>query len=208
VIRATRDELSKIKTIDVPHVGLCKLELLEKPWFRDGTWAFSVDVLFPDDRTSIMLGIASMGSGIGEEAARLPLPEPDFEDPVDKEFPPEHQRAWFALLEELDSHLGALGLSRFGAAPDYLLVDDYYPSTGVSGTLLRPKWVTKSLADSCQQVLSRHSGYDFWIAFDLAFDRPEYRGSKERLVIREDRIVLDLNLERLRSEFPDELRWE
>lgn len=43
--------------------------------------------------------------------------------------------------------------------------------------------------------------------FELNFGDPRYHGRKESLTIRGDRVVLDMNLERLKQEFGEEFKW-
>jgi hypothetical protein len=136
------------------------------------------------------------------------LPEPDFEDDLEKEFPKEHQEAWFKLHGELEDLLTEMGLTGgYEDGSDFYLIDDYYPSRGISGSLHKPGVVTVDLVRRCQELLQQHSGWDFWIQFDLDFKDPRYKGKDERVLIREDRVVYDWDKERLLREFPGEFVW-
>jgi hypothetical protein len=207
--RALQARFSEIGEVVVPSIGRCRVESVLDPHIHNGTWSFTFDLQFPNSYSSMTFGVFTFGSCLLEDTDELQLPEVDFEDQTDKEFPKEHQDAWFNLLEALREGLEERGLKVSSADErDFHLVEDYYPSRGISGTLHSPKIVTTDLALWCQALLRQHAGWRFWIQFDLGFSRPEYMGYDERLLIREDRIVLDMNLERLRTEFPNEFRWD
>jgi hypothetical protein len=207
--RALQARFSEMGEVAVPSIGTCRVENVLDPYIHNGAWSFTFDLQFPNSYSSMTFGVFTFGSCLLGDTEGLQLPEVDFEDPTDTEFPKEHQDAWFNLLDALREGLKERGLKDSAADDwDFHLVDDYYPSRGVSGTLHKPQAVTADLALWCQSLLRQHGGWRFWIQFDLGFSRPEYMGRDERLLIREDRIVLDMNLARLRTEFPNEFLWE
>jgi hypothetical protein len=209
VMKAVAEQLAKIPSIKVPHVGRCTIDNVEPPGIHAGNWSFNFDVKFPKSSSQLTLCVFTSGSCLLDDVERLKLPPPDFEDDLEKEFPKEHQEAWVALREALYKELKSLGLKAGSTkGSDYLLVDDYYPSRGISGSLHKPKIVTSKLAARCQELLKKHGGWDFWIQFDLYFKDRRYKGKHEHLLIREDRIVLDANIARLEREFPGEFAWD
>jgi hypothetical protein len=206
--QAMRDHLLKTRAVKVPHVGACAFENVQDPEIHNGNWSFTFDLRFPNSGSSMTLGFLTFGSCLMSDAEQLSLPTADFEDPLDKEFPREHQEAWYKLRDALREELLSLGFSDDLNNGDFYLIDDYYPSRGISGSLRRPSLVTPKLAAQCQMLLRRHTGWDFWIQFDLDFRDPRHKGRDEGLLIREDRIVPDLNVSRLKQEFPGEFTWK
>jgi hypothetical protein len=194
--------------IDVPHIGRCKIVSVQPPHIHSGNWLFTFDVAFPNSNSNFTLGVSTFGSCLLDDVKKIPLPAPDFEDELEKEFPKEHQEAWFKLhesLEDLLTQLGLKGGSEEGS--DFYLIDDYYPSRGISGSLHKPRVVAPNLVKQCQELLKQHSGWDFWIQFDLDFKDTRYKGKNERVLIREDRIVFDWDKQRLEREFTGEFKW-
>jgi hypothetical protein len=202
--RAIRDHLVNARTIEVPVIGRCAIENIDEPRIGRGNWHFTFDLKFPNPYSSMTLAVMTYGSGLMSDAEQLELPPADFEDDLEKEFPPEHRDAWFALLDEVKAELASLGLN----GGDYYLIEDYCPSRVILGSLYAPGVVTPGLASRCQMLLRKHAGCNFWIQFDLEFADALYKGKDERLLIREDRIVLDLNVSRLKQEFPGEFSWQ
>ena len=111
------------------------------------------------------------------------------------------------LSRALDKRLEKLGLEGGECGADYYLIDEEIVPREITVGLLRPSAVTRRLCETCQRVLSQHAECDFWISFELVFDDARYYGRDERLIIRADRIVVDLNMHRLKSEFSDEFDW-
>lgn len=206
---ALRDHFSSIGTIEVPSVGVCTVENVLEPYINSSTWSFTFDLRFPNSYSSMTLGVFTFGSCLMDDTEQVQLPPADFEEETEKEFPKEHQDAWCALRDAVREELTGLGL-RDGSDDDsdFYLIDDYYPSRGIAGSLHNPAAVTFDLASRCQSLLQKHAGWNFWIQFDLDFSAPDYAGRDERLLIREDRIVLDMNVARLEREFPGNFKWE
>lgn len=205
--KALAEQLSGAE-IDVPHVGRCKVVNVQPPHIANGNWLFTLDIGFPNSNSQYTLGVSTFGSCLLDDVRQLPLPEPDFEDDLEKEFPKEHQDAWFTLHDELEDLLTELGLTGdHEDGSDFYLIDDYYPSRGISGTLNKPAAITPELVRRCQDLLKKHTGWNFWIQFEFDFKDPRHKGKDERLLVREDRIVFDFDQTRLRREFPGEFAW-
>jgi hypothetical protein len=177
--------------------------MINEPYITRGAWAFAFDVELPKDEGTLMFMLAQIGSGFDHEKVTLPLPPKDFEDR--REFPPEHQDAFFKLLDDVEDELERRGFIQSGDG-DFTVNSDYYPSRGVTVWVRQPKVLSRALARTCQAMLQDRP-FPFWISFDLCFDDPAYRGENEALLIRRDRIVEDWNVDRLRQEFPDQFTW-
>lgn len=204
------DALSVGSSIRVPHIGECEITGHLGPDLGPSGWSMQIDFAFPHSHSQMTVCLFTFGSCLLDDVKQYALPEPTYKDVTDEEFPPAHQAAWHELREEVHRELNAMGLT-YGfedeKEPDYYLIDDYLPSSGISGNLNKPGLLTPTLAKLCQSLLKKHSGWNFWIRFDLVFKDPRYRGRSEGLLIREDRIVLDMNLQRLHEEFGSAIGW-
>lgn len=207
-IQGVAKALSVGRQIQVPHIGECKVVSQIEPRLHQGNWSMQVDIGFPNSKSQMTIGLYTCGSCLLDDVEKYTLPQPTYEDETDKEFPPEHQTAWYSLLDDLEKELTAVGL--VGGSQDetdYYLIEDYYPSRGISGCLRKPSVITPDIANRCQSLLRKHGGWNFWIQFDLELDDPRYHGHNERLLVREDRVVLDMNIPRLHGEFGTEFGW-
>lgn len=54
-----------------------------------------------------------------------------------------------------------------GEETDFYLIEDYYPSEGITGSLHRPSALTEDLARRCQELLKKHSDHDFSIRIEF-----------------------------------------
>jgi hypothetical protein len=203
VSKALFEHLSKTGALPAPGDQSFRLAMLNEPHINRGGWFFTFDVALPRDEGTLMFMVSQMGSGFDHEKVTLPLPPKDFEDPSRREFPPEHQDAFFKLLDEVEAEFERRGLTRNG---DLEVNPDYYPSRGITVWAKNPKVFSKDLVRTCQAMLQNRP-FSFWICFDLCMEEPEYKGKNEALLIREDRIVEDWNVDRLRQEFPARFTW-
>jgi len=200
--------LSVGTSVQVPHIGECNVVSHLEPRLHQGNWSMQVNIGFPNSHSQMTIGLYTCGSCLLDDVEKYPLPSPTYVDETDREFPPEHQTAWYSLLDDLDDELKAAGLAGGSQdGTDYILVEDYYPSRGISGCLRKPSVVTPNLAKLCQSLLRKHSGWNFWIQFDIELNDSRHHGHNERLLIREDRVVVDMNIQRLQEELGPDFGW-
>jgi hypothetical protein len=194
--------LSEGTAVDVPNVGRCTIVGQVEPRINSSNWFMQVDIGFPNSDSQMTIGLYTLGSCLLEDSENIELPQPTYEDPNDRRYPREHQDAWFRLLNALEDQLHKAGYV-VGSSDDndIYLITDYYPSDGISASLLKPVVVSEVLIELCQKLVKEHTGWNFWIRLGFDFTDKRYNGVSESILIREDRVVYDFNRERLYSEF-------
>jgi hypothetical protein len=197
--------LSEARALPAPGDQPFALGMLTEPCLYGGAWSFTFDVVLPNDQGSVMFMIGQVGSGFDHEAVTLPLPPMDFEDTSRNKFPPEHKAAYYSLLDAVMREITHRGFAH-DSDRDFLINQDYYPSTAIGVAVMNPAIVTRALATACQALL-QDQPFAFSIVLSLDIDDAAYRGEQEALIIRRDRIVEDWNVERLWRELPGRFTW-
>jgi hypothetical protein len=179
--------------------------MTEKPYIYQSGWTFSMEVELPKKEGYLTFGVTQFGSAFDPAKITLPLPPKDFEDDSLKEFPPAHQEAFYELVDIVKNEITRRGF-KHDTHGDFLINEDYYPSTGVSVSVMKPEVLTKELARQLQSKLQNRQ-FSFFVEFLLVLDDPAYKGKDEGITIREDRIVEDWNAKRLRRELGRRFAW-
>ena len=201
-MRGIAAKLTQGTTIDVPNVGRCSVLAQIEPRMNSSQWSMEVDIGFPDSHSQMSIMLCTIGSCLGEDTERIALPDASYEDKADETYPKEHQDAWFTLLGDLETALEAKEY-KVGSSDtdDFFIITDYYPSKGISTSILKPSSLTNELVQLCHDLLQQHSGKHFWIQLNLELSDNRHKGHQENILVREDRVVYDLDFKRLRSEF-------
>ncbi len=197
--------LSSVHALPAPGNQIFQLEMLQEPDIYHGGWTFTFDVALPKEEGTLLFAVSQVGSGFDPDKITLPLPPKDFNDDSLEKFPPAHQEMFYELVDIVRNEIEKRGFKN-DSSGDFLINEDYYPSSGVSLSVMNPQVIAKDLAQFLQTQLQGRP-FSFYISFALIFDDPTYKGKEERLTIRDDRIVEDWNIDRLRREFGSRLAW-
>jgi hypothetical protein len=198
--------LAEGTTIDVPHVGRCVVRNVQEPHLLGSNWGTQVDISFPGSDSQMTIGMYTFGSCLLDDTEAITLPDATYEDEADKEFPTEHQEAWYRVLDALEAELEAAGYA-VGSADDsdFYIITDYMPSNGISCSVLKPKHVSHDLISRCQRIVKTESEWNIWIRLEFNFVDKRHKGHNEHVLVRPDRVVHDYDATRLAAEFPNEL---
>jgi hypothetical protein len=205
-IQGLAKTLAEGTSIDVPHVGECKVRHVSEPHMQNSNWSMRVDISFPDSYSGMTIGMYTFGSCLMDDTESIELPEPTFTDENNEIYPKEHQNAWFRLLDSLESELESKGY-KVGSSDDcdVYLITDYMPSDGISVSLLKPSIVKLDLISLCQALLRAEPDWNLWIRLAFEFSDQRHKGHSENILVRPDRVVHDYDAARLEKELPGEL---
>jgi len=198
--------LAEGTVIEVPHVGRCLIRNVQEPYLLSSNWGTQVDISFPGSDSQMTIGMYTFGSCLLDDTEAIPLPDPTYEDDADKDYPPEHQEAWYRVLDLLEAELAAAGFT-VGSSDDhdFYIITDYMPSAGISCSVLHPKLVSKELISRCQRIAKTESQWNIWIRLEFNFVDKRHSGYSEHVLVRPDRVVHDYDPIRLLAEFPNEI---
>jgi hypothetical protein len=198
--------LAEGTTIEVPHVGSCRVSHVADPRMHHSNWSMHVSIAFPNSHSDMTVGLYTFGSCLMDDTESISLPEPTFVDENDTIFPREHQDAWYRLLDSLEAELESGGY-KVGSADncDIYLITDYMPSEGISASLLNVSSAKPELLSICQSLVRKEPKWKFWIRLGFDFVDERHKGDSESILVRPDRIVHDYDAVRLLEEFGADL---
>jgi hypothetical protein len=194
--------------VEVPYVGTCQIRNVIEPRMHHSNWSMQVDISFPGSYSQMTIGLYTFGSCLLKDTETVQLPDPTYEDENDTLFPAEHREAWVRVLDGVEAELIARGY-RVGSADDcdFYLIEDYMPSEGVSALVLNPEALTEEIVAACQRIAKSESRWNMWVRLGFEFTDKLSKGHQESVLIRPDRIVLDLDPLRLAQEYGDRLPY-
>jgi hypothetical protein len=125
-------------SIDVPHVGRCRIRSILEPAMYSSNWWTHVEIAFPGDSSSQMtIGMHTFASGLMDDTESIDLPAPTYADKNDDLYPKEHEAAWYRALDRLEHELKSRGVN-IGSSDDndVHITSNYMPSDGSSARRL------------------------------------------------------------------------